>query len=578
MRFEDVIGQSHVTTTLRNAIRSERVSHSYIFSGPRGVGKTTTARIFAKAINCLHPEADNNPDNACELCREITEGRSVNVFEIDGASNRSIDDVRNLRDAVRYGPARGKYKIYIIDEAHMLTREAWNALLKTLEEPPGYIMFIFATTEVQKIPATIVSRCQRFDFRRNTIEEIAGRLRFIAEAEGIAIAGDALLHIAKHADGSMRDGQSIFDQIVAFGGKEIDAKLVEQALNIVNQDLFFRFTDLMRAKDSKGVLSLVDEIVSGGVDLREFLQGLIEHFRNFLVTLLTDATKLIETTEHHKKRYADESGNFGETMLLRWITLANETDAALRYSRHPRYRLEVCLLLMLKLDDAAEIGQLLEKLEEIKEKLQAQPAPTASQPSLFSNGSTVSRTNVRGSVKATPPTLRPGQAVTPIQLSPINSIPPQNITEPKPPLYDASRTTSTLPPEENGNPVRLVPIEDVRMKWQAFIDEARKGKIALATILGESSIIELRGDRLRLACPNEFSLDVLRRHKDFITDLTLQVYGCRLRLEGIVGTGGATITLEEAPKTGTPEQEADQRQHPIIQALMREVGARQVEP
>src|SRR5689334_3904974 len=217
MVFEDIVGQEHVTTTLRNAVGTERLSHAYIFSGPRGVGKTTCARILAKVINCLHP-ADLNPDNSCELCEEITAGRSVNVFEIDGASNRGVEEIRNLREAVRYPPARGRYKVYIIDEVHMLTKEAFNALLKTLEEPPPFVIFIFATTEIHKVPLTILSRCQRFDFRRIGIGEITARLAHIAAAEKIRIDDDALLLVAKRGDGSMRDAQSIFDQVVSFCG------------------------------------------------------------------------------------------------------------------------------------------------------------------------------------------------------------------------------------------------------------------------------------------------------------------------------------------------------------------------
>src|SRR5512143_548049 len=215
MVFEDIVGQEHVATTLRNAIATNRLAHAYIFSGPRGVGKTTAARILAKAVNCLHPD-NQNPDNTCELCSEITENRSVNVFEIDGASNRGVEEIRNLREAVRYGPPKGKYKIYIIDEVHMLTREAFNALLKTLEEPPSYVIFIFATTEVHKVPLTILSRCQRFDFRRIAVDEIATNLRAISKEEGVAIDEEALMVIAKKADGALRDAQSIFDQIRSF--------------------------------------------------------------------------------------------------------------------------------------------------------------------------------------------------------------------------------------------------------------------------------------------------------------------------------------------------------------------------
>ena len=272
---EDVVGQSHVTTTLRNAIATNRLSHAYIFSGPRGVGKTTTARILAKAINCLHAQ-NADPDNTCDICREITEGRSVNVFEIDGASNRGVDEIRNLRESVRYAPAKGKYKVYIIDEVHMLTKEAFNALLKTLEEPPPYTLFIFATTEIHKVPATILSRCQRFDFRRISIQEIIGRLRYIASEEKIIIDDNALLLIAKRADGSMRDAQSIFDQIISYCGEKIVAEQIIQMLNVVDEETFFRTTEIITAKDAKAALLLVDMIVNRGVDMREFLQGIIE--------------------------------------------------------------------------------------------------------------------------------------------------------------------------------------------------------------------------------------------------------------------------------------------------------------
>ncbi|MDI6765504.1 MAG: DNA polymerase III subunit gamma/tau, partial [Bacteroidota bacterium] len=293
MVFEDIIGQSHITITLRNAIATNRLSHAYIFSGPRGVGKTTTARILAKAINCVNPN-NLNPDNECDLCKEITEGRSVNVFEIDGASNRGVDEIRNLREAVRYGPAKGKYKVYIIDEVHMLTKEAFNALLKTLEEPPAYVMFIFATTEIHKVPLTILSRCQRFDFRRISINEITSRLRFIAKEDHVTIDDEALFIIAKRADGSMRDAQSIFDQVISFCGEDIKSQQILSMLNIVDQDIYFRVTEIIKSKDVQAGLLIVDEIINRGFDLREFLGGLMEHLRNMLIACTTKATTLIE--------------------------------------------------------------------------------------------------------------------------------------------------------------------------------------------------------------------------------------------------------------------------------------------
>ena len=274
MRFEDIVGQIHVTQTLRNAIASNRLAHAYLFSGPRGVGKTTTARLLAKAVNCRSPR-DANPDNSCDICREITDGTSFDVLEIDGATNRGIDEIRNLRESVRYAPAKGKYKIYIIDEVHMLTKESFNALLKTLEEPPTHVMFIFATTEIHKVPATILSRCQRFDFRRIALDEIMGNLRVIAREEGLEIDEESLLIIARKGDGSLRDAQSIFDQVVSLCGRAITHDAILQALNMVDQEVYFHMTDLVKSRDAKGALDLVENLLGQGHDMKDFLSGLL---------------------------------------------------------------------------------------------------------------------------------------------------------------------------------------------------------------------------------------------------------------------------------------------------------------
>ena len=365
MKFDDVAGQKHVIMTLRNALATGRIAHAYIFSGPRGVGKTTTARLLAKAVNCLSP-VDQNPDNACEICTEITEGRSFDVQEIDGASNRSVDDIRNLREAVRYAPVKGRYKVYIIDEVHMLTKEAFNALLKTLEEPPPHVLFIFATTELQKVPATILSRCQRFDFRRIPAGDIRKNLAAIAVQEGLQIDDEALLLIAHRADGSLRDAQSLFDQVIALCGRSVTHAAMLEALNIVAQDNFFRVTSLMAMQDAAGGLALVEDLMSHGYDLREFLVGLIEHFRNLLVVKVTGKPDLIDASDVTRKRYMEVAATFSVGDLLRAQRHVTTTEMSLSRTAQARFRLEADIVQLVTMPRTLDLAGLLEGLEELK--------------------------------------------------------------------------------------------------------------------------------------------------------------------------------------------------------------------
>ena len=251
-RFDEVVGQEHITATLKNAIKNNRIAHAYLFTGPRGVGKTTTARIMAKALNCLNPK-DSEPCNECEMCLSIQSTQSLDIIEIDGASNRGIDEIRTLRDSVKYAPTKGKYKIYIIDEVHMLTKESFNAFLKTLEEPPAHTIFIFATTDVHKVPLTIISRCQRFDFRRIQLDTIKILLAKIAVSENIKIDDKTLTIIAKKADGALRDAESFFDQIVSFCGNDIESSTVSKMLNLVDDDIYFDISDAVLNKNFKTV-------------------------------------------------------------------------------------------------------------------------------------------------------------------------------------------------------------------------------------------------------------------------------------------------------------------------------------
>ncbi|GAB4169447.1 MAG: hypothetical protein Kow00108_03150 [Calditrichia bacterium] len=358
MLFEDVVGQEHVTRTLINALKQNRIAHAYIFSGPRGVGKTTTARLLAKAVNCEHQPAVN-PCNQCSSCQAITMGNSMDVIEIDGASNRGIDEVRNIRDAIRYAPAGSRYKIYIIDEVHMLTRDAFNALLKTLEEPPAHAMFMFATTEIHKVPLTILSRCQRYDFKRIPITVVKDKLHDICQKEQINISDDALFLIAKKGDGSMRDAQSLLDQVISFSSGEIKGDDVRDLLGLIDSDLFFSLTGIIRKKDTKELITLIHEIISSGHDLNDFLLQLEEHVRNLLIAATLKKTDLIDASDVDKSRYLEQMDFFTEDQLLKMLSLISDNEPKLRNSAQPELLFEITLLKMLKIPDLVSMDKVL---------------------------------------------------------------------------------------------------------------------------------------------------------------------------------------------------------------------------
>ena len=572
--FEDIVGQAHAAKTLRNAIATNRLSHAYIFSGPRGVGKTTTARILAKAINCLQP-IDCNPDNTCELCTEITEGRSLNVFEIDGASNRGVDEIRNLREAVRYGPARGKYKVYIIDEVHMLTKEAFNALLKTLEEPPPYIVFIFATTEIHKVPLTILSRCQRFDFRRISTEEIMGRLRYIATQEHITVDDDALFVVAKRSDGSMRDAQSSFDQIVSFCGETIDTQEMIRMLNIVGEEIYFRATDIIKTKDAAAALSLIEEIITRGYDIREFLGGLMEHLRNLLVVGTTGSARLVETSEIYKKRYLEEAKSFPPSDLLRLIKVAADTDTAIRWSQSTaggRFKLEIGLMQMVRLDRSVQIGELLRQLEELKKKLAAGTSGALTAPRQ-QTGAPDTGSVIRGSVKASQPSLRPEQVVKPA----ISTADDTPFVSGHPASLPVTAPAARSNPGE-GPSVERISIDEAQAKWPVLVAEARKQRILVGTMLSETALVEVGAGSLKISCPDDFHIAQFARNRQFIADLAQSVFGARVRLETILSKAGSHEPTAQPPLSpAEPPLEPDSaavRRDPVVEAIIREFGAK----
>lgn len=344
--FDSVVGQGAITSTLKNAIKTNTLAQAFLFCGPRGVGKTTCARIMAKTINCTNRTEDFEACNECESCRSFNNSASFNVYELDAASNNSVDDIRNLVEQVRIPPQTGEYKVYIIDEVHMLSQAAFNAFLKTLEEPPAYAKFILATTEKHKIIPTILSRCQIFDFKRITVEDITKHLQNIAAKEGITVEEEALNIVAQKADGALRDALSIFDQMVSFSGKNITYHDVIANLNVLDYEYYFQMTDNILRSDYNAVLLLLDEVIDKGFDAQNFIQGLSTHFRNLLLGRNAAVADLMEVGQQLKQRYITQAKLAGEWFLLKSLDLANQCDIDFKSSNNKRLHIEICLLKM----------------------------------------------------------------------------------------------------------------------------------------------------------------------------------------------------------------------------------------
>jgi DNA polymerase-3 subunit gamma/tau len=368
--FEDVAGQEHVVKTLRNSIGQGRVAHAFLFSGPRGVGKTSVARILAKSLNCEKgPTA--TPCNICSNCREITNGSSLDVREIDGASNRGIDEIRELRENVKFAPAAAKYKIYIIDEVHMLTREAFNALLKTLEEPPSHVIFIFATTESHKVPATILSRCQCYDFRRISLKEIAANLGRVAAAEGIKISPSALLWIAEAGDGSMRDAQSIFDQVISYAGMDIKDDDVEESLGLADRKYLFRLSEAVLQRDAGACLIILEEAYLAGIDMKHFYQILVKHFRNLLlVKIAADGSSSFDIAPEQIEKLKNQVQAISRETLQRFVEILIAEEGSFLRSQEPRMKLETILVKMAYLEPIIPLAEIISTIENIEQRLQ----------------------------------------------------------------------------------------------------------------------------------------------------------------------------------------------------------------
>jgi DNA polymerase III subunit gamma/tau len=371
--FEDVIGQEHVTRTLVNAFKTDRLAHAYLFGGSRGVGKTSVARILAKAMNCRQGEP-GIPCNRCHSCVGTTQGSSVDVQEIDGASNRGIDEIRELRENIRYMPSSSPFRVYIIDEVHMLTMPAFNALLKTLEEPPPHVKFIFATTEAHKVPVTILSRCQKFDFKRIPLTLIIKQLEKVTREEGIDISKSGLALIAREAEGSMRDAQSLLDQVISYTGPKVEDKHITDILGIIDRHLIFEASRAVLDGSAKRCLQIIDQVYTFGYDMKEFYRTLMDQFRNLLVSRVAPDEALldmIDTDRQELKKQADQAGSEKLQHILNFLIAREES---LRMTTHSRVVLEVILIKLCALGEYLSFDRIFQKLESLEKRLSA-PAP-----------------------------------------------------------------------------------------------------------------------------------------------------------------------------------------------------------
>ena len=378
--FETVVGQHHITGTLKNAIKNNQLAQAFLFCGPRGVGKTTCARILAKTINCTSLTAEQEACGTCDSCVSFQTGHSFNFHELDAASNNSVDDIRSLIEQVRIPPQAGKYKIYIIDEVHMLSANAFNAFLKTLEEPPSYAIFILATTEKHKILPTILSRCQIFDFNRIQVDDISSHLNKIAIRENINVEADGLHIIAQKADGGLRDALSMFDQIVSYTNKNLTYKSVIDNLNILDYDYYFRLTQYLTTADVSNALILFDEVLNNGFDGNNFINGLASHLRNLLVAKDPQTTKLLEVSENIKQKYISQSQQTAVSFVLTALNLANQCDLIYKNSKNQRLQVELALIKMCHIPSVLQLAQQPNHTpatdqDQIKKKTNVSPAP-----------------------------------------------------------------------------------------------------------------------------------------------------------------------------------------------------------
>lgn len=507
--FNDVAGQEHITSTLKNALRANRIAHAFIFTGPRGVGKTTTARILAKTLNCLNP-VDFEPCNICEMCTSIQNNQSMDILEIDGASNRGIDEIRTLRDSVKYAPSRGKYKVYIIDEVHMLTKEAFNAFLKTLEEPPPHTIFIFATTDIQKVPLTIISRCQRFDFRRIQLNTIKNLLSKIAKGENVEIDDKTLTVIARKADGALRDAESFFDQVVSFCGTKIDFETASTMLNLIDDAIYFNVSDAILEKDFRSVFTISDTVYNRGYDFIDFMNGLVEHFRNILTVVITGKTDFLETAEIFMNKYLAYNGKYSQGDLLRILNFLNKTLQEMKVSQNHKLKIEISLSHLVGLEKSSTISEIIDSIDSDNAEIVMKDSE---------------KKKYESSLNPEISLIKP--AATLNSESSHSDAPSDKIPEVIPPAASKKKPgTSPL----TANKEKEVDFETITEKWNSFVNavKAEKG-LTLGTYVTAARLAGFEGNKIKIVLNDEMGRKSFHYDYSYLEKKCTEIFGRRLK-------------------------------------------------